>query len=59
MKRAVANGFIIEEYSIKEQSERGYKYGVFTQDEYSQGYGLRAAEWETDNLNEAINWAKS
>ena len=53
------NGMVIAELSEKEEKESGYRYQVFTKDEWSQGKGYRYEEWQADNIDECIDFIES
>jgi hypothetical protein len=46
-------------FVIAECNEGSYKYNVFTKEEWSYGAGYRWAEWECDDMQEAIDFIDS
>lgn len=57
-RRKTLKGYIIAEAATSKK-ESGYKFLVFTKDEWECGPGCRYPEWECDSIEEAEEWIKS
>jgi len=52
-------GLVIAQATEKEVNEGACKYPVFTADEWAMGEGYRYSEWDSDSLNESIDFIKN